>query len=562
MNMLRDEKNQEYRLVIKNTLEFDPEILKRYVNFMNNPDERTAVDQFGKGDKYFGISILMITMPGLPMFGHGQIEGFAEKYGMEFRRAYWEEKSDPYLVERHEREIFPLLRKRYLFAEVGEFSLYDFFTSDGHVNEDVYAYSNRRGDERTLVVYHNRYAEARGWIKDSAASSVNTGQGDQRQLVSRKLHQGLGLHPGDDHYTIFRDQVTGLEYIRNNRVIVEEGLYLQLGAYKYHVFLDFRQVQDNEWHQYEQLNAYLDGRGVPSVEETLKEIILQPVHFPFRELTNAEMITRLLDARLTGNKKMVDMDLMSEVEQKATHLLVEINNLTGAGREQSEVQVYAQDMRSKVQAILELPALRETASADSRRNYKSAVNLILNNLSLEEKDISRWSVLLGWAFTFNLGRLMGHDGAADRSQSWIDEWLLGRILASSMTDLGLSESLSWRSVGLMKILIRHQKWYQINTPKRKRAYMILERLLQDEVVRGYLQVNRYQGTLWFNKEAFEDLLSWMMRIAAINIIADQNLSSDETRDQITSHYQVIRKLNKAKSESDYQVEKLLEATGN
>jgi glycosidase len=562
MNMLRDEKNQEYRLVIKNTLEFDPEILKRYVNFMNNPDERTAVDQFGKGDKYFGISILMITMPGLPMFGHGQIEGFAEKYGMEFRRAYWEEKPDPYLVERHEREIFPLLRKRYLFAEVGEFYLYDFFTSDGHVNEDVYAYSNRRGDERSLVVYHNRYAEARGWIKDSAASSVNTGQGDQRQLVSRTLHQGLGLHPGDDHYTIFRDQVTGLEYIRNNRVLVEEGLYLQLGAYKYHVFLDFRQVQDNEWHQYEQLNAYLDGRGVPSVEETLKEIILQPVHFPFRELTKAEMITRLLDARLAGDKKIVDMDLMSEVEQKATHLLVEINNLTGAGRDQSEVQVYAQDMRCKVHAILELPALRETASADSRRNYKSAVNLILNNLSLEEKDISRWSVLLGWAYTFNLGRLMGDDGAADRSQSWIDEWLLGRILASSMTDLGLSESLSWRSVGLIKILIRHQKWYQINTPKRKRAYRILERLLQDEVVRGYLQVNRYQGTLWFNKEAFEELLSWMMRIAAINIIADQNLSSDETRDQITNHYQVIRKLNKAKSESDYQVEKLLEATSN
>ena len=31
----------------------------------------------------------MATMPGLPMFGHGQIEGFAEKYGMEYRRARW-----------------------------------------------------------------------------------------------------------------------------------------------------------------------------------------------------------------------------------------------------------------------------------------------------------------------------------------------------------------------------------------------------------------------------------------------------------------------------------------
>jgi glycosidase len=45
MNMLRDEKNQEYRLVIKNTLAFDPEILKRYVSFMSNPDERTADHQ-------------------------------------------------------------------------------------------------------------------------------------------------------------------------------------------------------------------------------------------------------------------------------------------------------------------------------------------------------------------------------------------------------------------------------------------------------------------------------------------------------------------------------------
>ena len=65
MNMLRDEENANYRSVIKNTLEFDPEVLKRYVNFMNNPDERTAVDQFGKGDKYFGVCTLMATLPGL-----------------------------------------------------------------------------------------------------------------------------------------------------------------------------------------------------------------------------------------------------------------------------------------------------------------------------------------------------------------------------------------------------------------------------------------------------------------------------------------------------------------
>ncbi len=94
MNMMRDEENAKYRLLIKNTLTYDPEILKRYVNFMNNPDEKTAVEQFGKGDKYFGICTVMSTMPGLPMFGHGQIEGYTEKYGMEYYRPYWDETPD------------------------------------------------------------------------------------------------------------------------------------------------------------------------------------------------------------------------------------------------------------------------------------------------------------------------------------------------------------------------------------------------------------------------------------------------------------------------------------
>ena len=90
MNMLRDERNADYRKLITTTLEFDRQILKRYVNFMSNPDERTAVDQFGSDDKYFGVATMMATLPGMPMFGHGQIEGLSEKYGMELRRPRWD----------------------------------------------------------------------------------------------------------------------------------------------------------------------------------------------------------------------------------------------------------------------------------------------------------------------------------------------------------------------------------------------------------------------------------------------------------------------------------------
>ena len=59
MNMLRDEENAKYRSYLKKTIEFDPDILKRYVNFMSNPDERTAIDQFGSGDKCFGVATVI-----------------------------------------------------------------------------------------------------------------------------------------------------------------------------------------------------------------------------------------------------------------------------------------------------------------------------------------------------------------------------------------------------------------------------------------------------------------------------------------------------------------------
>jgi glycosidase len=179
MNMLKDEENTKYRSVMKNTLEFNPEVLKRFVNFMSNPDEETALFQFSKGDKYFGVCTMMVTMPGLPMFGHGQIEGFSEKYGMEYRYAKWNEEPDWDLVRRHEREIFPLMKRRHLFAGVENFLLYDFFTPEGYVNENVFAYSNRSGDERALVIYHNKYDFVRGWVRSSVAYSVKVGEKDK-----------------------------------------------------------------------------------------------------------------------------------------------------------------------------------------------------------------------------------------------------------------------------------------------------------------------------------------------------------------------------------------------
>ena len=576
MNMLRDEENAKYRSVVKNTLEFDPQILKRYVNFVNNPDERTAVDQFGTGDKYFGICTMMATMPGLPMFGHGQVEGFTEKYGMEFRRAYWDEQPDGYLVERHEREIFPLLRRRYLFAGVANFLLYDLFAPDGRVNEDVFAYSNRVGDERVLVVYHNRYAEARGWIRTSVAYAIKAGQGDEtlsrsgeaKVLAQKSLGEGLGLHDDGDVFTIFRDHVTGLEYIRNSRELGERGLYVELSAYKYHVFLDFRQVRDNEWHQYAQLAAYLDGRGVPSIEEALKEVFLQPVHHPFRELVNAHSFRRLMDARVTGAGERLDPELVREIERKMAHLLREIGQLTGGDESEAATaaDAIASQVRQELEVILHLPVWGTHSHPCSAHGCEGAAEYLRTGPSTADQrsalraglgdDPLTWGTLLGWLFTHALGKVTDRVDFEQVSRSWIDEWLLGKIIAGALQDLGLDEGAAWYAVEMIKVLTSHQRWFQIRSPVEQQVHGVLESWMKDDDVQRILQVNRYQGVLWFNKEAFERLLWWMLLLAAVAM--DVEPLRPQAEEEFGMAYDVVGVLQEAAQESGYQVEALLE----
>jgi hypothetical protein len=292
MHMLRDEDNAKYRMAIKNTLEFDPQILKRYVNFMNNPDEKTAVEQFGKGDKYFGICTVLSTLPGLPMFGHGQVEGFAEKYGMEFRRAKWDESQDDGLIQAHEWRIFPLLHRRHLFADVENFLLFDFYRPEGGVDENVFAYSNRLGEERGLVVYHNKFADTKGWIKNSAAA-LDKGSG---KLVQRNLAEGIGLPKVG--YVIFKDYSTQLEYIRSCAEIWEKGMYVELGAYQCHAFMDFRFVGDKEW---QIIHDGLNGAGVPSMQDEWRKLFTAIVE-PAEEVEPPAKKKRAVKAKTAAKK--------------------------------------------------------------------------------------------------------------------------------------------------------------------------------------------------------------------------------------------------------------------
>jgi hypothetical protein len=235
MRMLSAEKNGEYRAFLKEVVAVDPGTLARFVNFMTNPDEEPASALFGKGDKYMGVATLLVTLPGLPMFGHGQVEGLTEKYGMEFRRSYWSEKADTKLVRRHYEELVPLLHKRALFCGTEHFRLFDLIRDDGTVDDDVFAYVNGAGDERVIVVYNNRLESTRGTLRQSAphlGGAAGSGEGDGAQARPVAFAEALGLAPEASGPVVFRDMRTGLDWVLRAEDLVGQGLRVGLRGYQ------------------------------------------------------------------------------------------------------------------------------------------------------------------------------------------------------------------------------------------------------------------------------------------------------------------------------------------
>jgi len=292
MNMLRDEENAKYRSYLKKTIEFDPDILKRYVNFMSNPDERTAIDQFGSDDKYFGVATLMSTLPGLPMFGHGQIEGYTERYGMEYKTAKMDERPNEHLVARHQREIAPLLKNRHVFAESTHFVLYDFWTGYGTVNENVFAYSNRHDGQRAVILYNNSYGSTDGNLHTSVGH-MDKGSGELRQ---RQLAEGLAL-PWDESVVVrYRDSASGLEYLHRSSEVHQQGLNFSLRGYQYIVLLDWRDLHSTAEWPWDRLCDELQGAGVPNLDEALLHMRLRPLHAALREALSAANIAAFTKA--------------------------------------------------------------------------------------------------------------------------------------------------------------------------------------------------------------------------------------------------------------------------
>jgi glycosidase len=568
MNMLKNEENAKYRATVKNTMEFDHEILKRFVNFMNNPDEETAVAQFGKGDKYFGICTLLVTMPGLPMFGHGQIEGFEEKYGMEYRRSYRDEKPDGYMVDRHEREIFPLMKRRSLFSGSVYFRIYDLYCSGGSVNENVFAYSNRAWinghDEKSLIFYNNSYYETNGWIKISDPAIPKNGGGTYRDSLS----EALAFHNEAHYFILLREQKSNMWFIRSSKDIYENGLFVNLKGYETQVYLDIYEVEDDRKGRWARLNNDLQGRGVPDPQAAVMDILLGELYYSFTVIFKPEAIAILRDmlsyvtkeedkrafvrSLETPVKTFIDtafryLNTADSSYDEWTPALCEVNgNMVNP--------VFTKIDREEIWNEFEAFIFRLIKIREDKKNPAALFFVDFTDCIAEGQLSCAAGVVYGLISLLRsvIGKEATGQHAADLA---FNHWGFDRKLREIYYRFGASDAGALRIADITKTVLSRTcdssyKW--LTDASDFASKIIAENYLKDDF-RRILGVNLFNDITWFNKEGFEDALYY-----SALFLAAENCSTLSLQEKIDRVVEVYNVLDKAKEKSGYRLDKVVD----
>lgn len=515
MNMLKNEENFKYKEAIKATLKFEPEILKRYVNFMSNPDEETAFEQFGDGDKYFGVCSLLTTMPGLPMFGHGQIEGLKEKYGMEYKKAYWDEWPSQWLIDEHKKKIFPLMKKRYIFSEVENFQLYDLIENN-HVNETVFCYSNEGYNEKAIVFYNNQYNRASGYIKHSAPK-LNKGNGT---LDTTTIAKSLKLSRDNNKFVIYKNFNDGLTYLMPSNKIINEGFFVDLNGFETKVFMDIREITDNDG-SYRTLYNELESKGVKDIELAIKAIRLKPIHNNFKLLAADDFLENLYKIL---NKKGDIKDIRKvilEVSQMYINLDESLNLISNYTKK-------------------EIGEIREVKPKYLLENFNTFSQLLnkyelLSNAALiiEECDIIASSVLFSIPFItteFSFSEIIKRQ----------ETLLLPYFYSKQLEKKGLFDANAIHSIQCGAVILSSHNMVEDCEIES------FSKLLEDKAIQDFILCNTYKDITYYKKESLQELI--ILSAISLKLFKDIDLDIDD----------YISRLMKAETKSEYQIKLFLE----
>jgi hypothetical protein len=303
------------------------------------------------------------------------------------------------------------------------------------------------------------------------------------------------------------------------------------------VFLEWRELREDESHPWGVLCDELAGRGVSSLEDALHGLRLRPVHQAFREITSVKLAEELAEIACMSDGPVKTRELEAILENVAVGVNVLLEQaqhyiassgfaMTGLSlpveRWRPHPHVAREACLERLRAAVRLVSINRKAGL--RWSSEARTTLPLDRPGSESPAV--WSTILGWCATEALGCLCDPKHRETAAARLFDDLRLRQTLAESLDDAGLQGEEKWRAAARVRATFAHSL--------RSSAHYAW---IHDPDVAWAMGVHQYEGFTYVVKEHFERLLCWMGLRGLLDAVSVQPSDPEklaEIADEITS----------------------------
>jgi hypothetical protein len=154
--------------------------------------------------------------------------------------------------------------------------------------------------------------------------------------------------------------------------------------------------------------------------------------------------------------------------------------------------------------------------------------------------------MLTWVVARHLGEISAHQDPTGGALELYADWHLRSTLVDTVMAFGRGEDIGQRAAETVALMIDLIDW---RSPQSglERIGLALSEAIGSAAGQRFLGVNRHADVLWFNREAFEDLLRWLMFAWILDDIVEDSESAPRTIAATAAVWEVLHAAAEASS---------------
>ena len=182
----------------------------------------------------------------------------------------------------------------------------------------------------------------------------------------------------------------------------------------------------------------------------------------------------------------------------------------------------------------------------------SEIKALIDNLLKPEENKF---VFYSWLLMHGMGKIFTKGNWEKRSRSLIDEMFINKLVDEMILELSLKTEIKLNNI--ISILTEYQYWFEKVKDSDESLKTLIQTFISDFNVRSFININRYNGVLWFNKESLETLIKWLEIMGCFSIMKGNYPSLDNIKSDFEELAKIINKVKDALERSEYKLETFL-----